>query len=352
MMVALAIIVACSKDDASPPGDKNLKNSGIGDKQFTGASSPKQFSWGNLNNQFTNNEGLQNFAQNHGNNFANNTPGGGGGLPVTGSGSMVANGTNIPLVFGGFTNYGDHYFDLILLNQVVSLDGESYPGLSGIVFEIISPSSEEIMPGNYHYSEDGGPFTFEYATVGINTETPNEVILDVITGYCNISKSGESYAIDFSGKLENQASYSGNYSGTLVNLDDGTEPPGTESILSATIDGTAWSTTDVYGYSDGQSTITISGSSTGSSKYLSIELNYNQVQAGAQLSLDNGGVYSIIYSSGTGYYAATDVANVSITSYNGSTIYGSFNFIGEDFSGNSISVTNGSFQNVEIIIGK
>ncbi|MCB2221912.1 MAG: hypothetical protein KQI35_16090 [Bacteroidetes bacterium] len=352
LIIAMAIMVACSKNDESPPGNENLKNSGIGEKQFTGTSSPKQFSWGNFNHMFTNNEGISHFAQNQGNNFANNTPGGGGGLPVTGSGNMVANGTNIPLVFGGFVNYGDYYFDLILLNQVISIDGESYPGLSGIIFEIISPSSEEIIPGNYHYSEDGDFFTFDYATVGINTETPNEVILEVITGYCNISKTDDTYAIEFSGKLENQASYSGNYNGILVNLDEGTEPPGPESTLSATIDGTAWSTTDVYGYSDGLTVISISGSAIGSDKYLSMDLNYDQVQAGAQLSLDNGGVYSIIYGSGSSYYAATDVANVSITSYNGNIIYGSFNFIGEDFSGNSITVTNGSFQNVEIIIGK
>jgi len=346
----IAVMVSCSKSDESPPGAQPHKNSGIGDKQFSGESSSKQFSWGDINHMFSSNEGLLNFSENYGTNFAHNTPGGGSGLPVTGSGNMVANGTNIPLVFGGFVNYGDHYFDLILLNQVVSLEGDSYPGLSGIVFELVSPSTGEIIPGNYYFSEDGEPFTFDFANVGINTETPNEVILDAINGFCNISKSGDNYTINFSGLLENQATYSGNYSGLLVNLDEGTEPPGPESMLSATIDGEPWSTSAVYGYTDLTNYLSISGSSAGSSIYLALELNYDMVQQGAQLSLANGGVYSAVYySSSMEYFSAEEVANVSITSYSGGTIFGSFNFIGVDFQGNSIAVTNGLFSNVEIV---
>ncbi len=354
VMVILTMLWACSKDSEHPPGNQNLKNSGIGDKVFTGNPSSKSFAWDNLDKMFTNNDGQKDFTQYGGNSFANNTPGSGGGgsLPTTGSGSLLANNTTIPLIFGAYLSYGEGDFDLYLLNQAVTLEGDEYPGLSGIIFEVISPSPSEIKAGEYQYSEDYTPYTFPYASVGINTSTDNEIILDVVDGTLNISKNGDSYTIHFSGILENDSPFSGTFSGTLVAFDDNQPPPPSQSSLSASIDGNTWNTDLVYGYSDGSSAISITGVSAGGEQYLGIELNYSMVSIGAQLSLQNDGVYSIIYSDNSGYYSATESANVSITSYNGSEISGTFNFIGTDFMDNSINVTNGSFQNVAIQFNK
>lgn len=349
MIFFVALIVSCSKDSDNPASDENLKITGVGDKAFANNSSAKALAWNNMNHVFTSNSGALTYSQNTGINFANGGSGSGGSLPQTGSGVVNVKNKQIPIIFGAYVNYGDYYFDIYLLNQSIQLGEDEYPGLSGIIFEIISPSMQEIIPGDYNTSNSGNPFSIEYSSIGIDTETPDEMIFDVDNGSLKIATNGESYTLQFSGTLEDGSAFSGSYSGSLLMLveDNDPPPPGSGSV-SATIDGNYWNTNLVNGYTDGTYFISISAFTQSGTSFLTLELNYQQVSQGAQLTLTEGGVYSATYSIGEAYYTAIETANVSISSFDGITISGSFDFIGDNFEGGTINVTNGIFQNIPI----
>ncbi|MCD4736416.1 MAG: hypothetical protein K8R53_10250 [Bacteroidales bacterium] len=356
-LLLILMVFSCSKEnDSLTNGQNSEKSKAIGDKVFPGGQSGQAYASGKFNNLFTKITTSTQFANNTGqNNFAGgqsgNLPGGGGnGGQGGGAGSFTANGISNPLVLGGYFDYYDGWFDLFMINKIPEGPIEDFYDVSGIMFEIISGSTDMITPGEYIFSQSEEPYTFYYGSVAFNANTSQEEYYDIVSGTLNISKTGGNYNISFAGTLDNGSTYSGIYSGSLKNFDEEPEPPPTPvGSMTAIIDGVSWTAEYTSAY-DNESSIIISGAK---SIYegISLYLDKSYIYTGAQLSIQYGGIIDANYSSGEVYFTAT-IATVNITAFNANTISGTFSFEATDFGygGNqTVVVTNGVFNNIEII---
>jgi hypothetical protein len=346
ILMFLILAYSCSKEEENIANPDTQKSETIVmDKTFANGMHGNQFANGKFNSVLTHFNGMANFATSGGgnNNFAGSGGGSGSGGNGTGSGSFSLNGTTYPILFGGFESFDDGWFEILFLDETM---GNNITGANAVAFDILSPSENEITSGIYNYSESYNPFTFDWGIVDLNIETGYEEYYEIVGGSITISKSGNSYSINFNGLLEGGGSVSGFYSGILVDMDEQEPPPPTRG-MSANIDGQSWvaeyavATLDTqYGF------LSISGYRNDQTS-ISFELDESMIYTGAQLTLSNEGVY-YINCSFNGYYYAESYGIVNITSYNSSSISGTFSFNAINYSEDPISVTNGVFTNIPI----
>lgn len=345
LLILIALLFACSKDKEISPPDKGQKSAESADKVFTDNPSGHQFSWGNLNSLFSNNQGTQQFTNNTGNNsFTNNQSGQGGGPVPLGNGMLHAAGHDINLAFGGYFNEGDGYFDLAFLDMIPQ-NVDDLTGFSGIEFGITSPSMEQIIAGDYVYSEDYEPFTFDGGGFAYKLNTEQDEELDIVDGSIGISGSGNNFSITFHGVLENGKTFHGNFTGNLMELTGGGPQP--TSTMTAKIDGQSWSA-DFTSAAIEADLFQVSGGTQSGNQYIYLVLTKDMVASGAKLTMDNGGVFSVSYSEGVNFYSNSESATVNITTYSSDKISGNFSFSASNFSSESVNVTNGQFTNVPI----
>jgi len=115
----------------------------------------------------------------------------------------------------------------------------------------------------------------------------------------------------------------------------GTAPAG--KSMSATIDGTNWSTGLITSVKNGNGAV-VSGTGTG----IGIVFNMEDISPGSY-SLDSVSTVQLTNTNGT-YFG---IGKLEITKNDGSTFDGTFSFTGTLFTGpGSITVTNGKFNNI------
>ncbi|MBL7102883.1 MAG: hypothetical protein ISS18_01000 [Bacteroidales bacterium] len=355
LLLAFAVVIifsiSCNKENNDiQPKQKSSFISDHNNKIFAGENHGNLFAANKFKSFLANINAQYLFANNTGNyNFSGGTPGEGGDQPPgQGIGSFTANGVTHPLIFGAYYNYYDGWFDLFMINKILSGPDDEFIDVSGIMFELISNSANEITSGTYYYSESENPFTFPYANVAINANTQNEEYFDLIDGSLSIINSGNSYTINFEGTLDNGGTVTGYFTGQLADYSDNPEPTPSYN-MTASINGSSWSaqyaSAYIYEY-DGY--ITINGSNN-LNEGIDITLDISSVSAGAQLTIDNGGVIGAYYTDGVNYYYTDFYAYVNISAYNSSTVSGTFGFEAEDYySGDIVTITNGAFSNVPI----
>ena len=337
VFVLLLIITACSKDENNITRFRETqKTSAIGDKVFTGNI---------LQKVFTNYYGSFNFADNAGSNhFAgSNEPGSGS---PTGYGNFTYDGISYPLIFGGYDDYDDGWFEIIFADQWFTMDEEPID-INAVGFEIRSGLQDEIAAGQYVFSQSGNAYTFDWGGIGIHINTGQEEFYDFIGGMLSISNSGNNYVFNFSGMLDNGKPVSGYFSGSLFDLFSDIDPnPDPIAVMNAKVNGNSWVATTSYAYNTGNFT-SVYGES-GNGDYISLDLNTSDVATGASLSLGNG-VYGALfgnYNNGSIYYATT-TASVYISKISDGRISGNFSFVGQDYiSGEVVNITEGAFLNI------
>jgi hypothetical protein len=352
LLLIAAVIYGCSKDNEDVnTSNKGLKSDASGDKIFTGDMHGNQFANGKINQMLANFNAQYNFSDNTGNNiFTGSTPGtggGGGGVVPIGSGSFTVDGQSFPLYAGAYEGWGDGWFGLCLIDQIPENWNDELIDFNALYFEMISNSNNEISNGTYLMSQSEYPFTFYYAGVGFNINTDNEHALEFVQGELIFSGIGNNYNITFTGILEDSRIISGSYSGQLVDLDDEPEPPA--STMSAYINSNYWSTEYPYAYMDySYGILSIYGASSAGNESINLILNSAMISSGAQLTWENGGVSSALYTLDNNYFYVYYSANVYISAYTGSSISGTFEFYAEDYYGNPANVTSGNFTNISI----
>jgi len=128
-------------------------------------------------------------------------------------------------------------FDILLVSAEVSYDAASdeyttNPNYDYVYFELNSSSLTELVSGTYTYDnvdweldELVKPNTFSDAGVGVDVVDESESVDDeygsdeTTTGTVTVNKSGSTYEITYSVKLENNKMVEGYYKGTLTAID-------------------------------------------------------------------------------------------------------------------------------------
>lgn len=338
LILFVILAISCSKEETNELNPDNQKSNATAmNKTFANGIHGNEFVSGQLNSLMTNHNGMTNFANNTGNNnFTGSDPGTGtgGGGGNSGTGSFSFGGTTYPIEIGGYENWGEGWFSIYLVEQNAP---------NGVVFDILSPSIHGIESGTYHYSEQHIPFTFEWAQVVIG----NNYYYDFTGGSISISRSANTYSINFIGELDNGDIISGFYLGNLIDLEEEPEPEPI-SGMSATIGSQTWIADYPIATHDTEFGFLTIGSYGNDGSSLFMELDASMVYEGAQLTLQNDGIFSIHYYNPTGYFSADSYAIVNITFFTSSEVSGTFEFNGIDYNNNTIIVTNGMFSNVAI----
>lgn len=146
------------------------------------------------------------------------------------AGKFTLDGTshNLSKAYGGINfidEVGDDtYYDwsIILVSSGISYDNdeEGFVGTGEAVILWISVLNDDtfIPPGNYKYSDDTGDCDGIY--VDFNVETlDGEAYEDADDASITISKSGNTYTINFTITLEDETVVTGSYKGSITELE-------------------------------------------------------------------------------------------------------------------------------------
>lgn len=125
------------------------------------------------------------------------------------------------LEYYGMWEEGEGYnFDIILVSSSIDFDSETGVG-DFAYFELFSESATELKPGTYTFNETYQAYTFDEGNFGIDFNIDSEENQDtgeMSNGSVEISKSGDTYTIEFSG-IASGKTVKGHYSGTLMYYD-------------------------------------------------------------------------------------------------------------------------------------
>lgn len=133
------------------------------------------------------------------------------------------------LDYWGQANEGSYNLDLVLLSSGFTLhevggEIDSLSGIGhGIVIELYSSSSTELVAGDYLWNSEGNGQvgTFEYADAVFNWNTQTDDGSDAIAngGQVNVSKNGDEYEIGLDLTMEGGKTLTGYFKGVLKYYD-------------------------------------------------------------------------------------------------------------------------------------
>jgi hypothetical protein len=129
--------------------------------------------------------------------------------------------------YGDFGN-GEYNFDVTLFNSelLVSQGDIDFQNttISGVYFELFSPTSEDISTGTYNWVPEGETenFTFDisYVFENVNTEDPEDNFILLTEGNFKLLSNGSNYEMEFSGIDSLGREITGQYSGSLIFFDE------------------------------------------------------------------------------------------------------------------------------------
>lgn len=143
---------------------------------------------------------------------------------VGGEYSEISHGALIS--FGTDDYYEGYNFDLYLVSAGISDGGDDGPTGSGVMiyFELFTSSSTSLASGEYNYDDESDIFpvgTFDYADYCLDWSDENEdnSFIEFASGKVNVSKVGNEYILNISGKDEFGNTITGYYKGLLTQYD-------------------------------------------------------------------------------------------------------------------------------------
>lgn len=129
--------------------------------------------------------------------------------------------------FGTDDYYEGYNFDLYLVTSGISDNGGDEPTGSGVMiyFELFTSSSTALASGVYNYDEESDIYpvgTFDYADYCLDwsDEKEDNTYIEFVSGKVTVSKTGDEYILNISGKDEFGNTITGYYKGLLTIYND------------------------------------------------------------------------------------------------------------------------------------
>ena len=146
------------------------------------------------------------------------------------TGNATYDGTSINLTQGAIINYGEieegvYNFDIDLLSDDFDIDFENQEvngGGENVYFEMWTSQSSGLKEGTYKMTNGEADFGISVAdfSMNYNFDTDEGTIYEANDAELTLSKSGNTYSLDFTLSFSNGKTLTGKYEGSLYELNE------------------------------------------------------------------------------------------------------------------------------------